>query len=195
MILIVYAHPYPRHSRTNRAMLAALDDVPEVRVRSLYDLYPDFHIDVAAEQAALADASVVVWQHPLHWYGAPALFRQWMDRVLEHGWAYGVDGAALRGKSLMWAVTTGGTADDFAHCADADLGVLAQPLRSAAELCGMQWLPPYAVHGAVSLDAMALATVATRYRDVLARHAAGNPATDRHAASPASPAMTEAGHG
>lgn len=176
MILIVYAHPYPRHSRTNRAMLQALEDLPGVQVRSLYDLYPDFHIDVAAEQAALADASLIVWQHPMHWYGAPPLFRLWMDKVLEHGWAYGVGATVLRGKDLMWTVTTGGAADDFTRCADTDLAVLGQPLRSAAELCGMQWLPPYAVHGAVTLDASELAAVAGAYRACLSGHAATTPA-------------------
>lgn len=171
MILIVYAHPYPRHSRTNRAMLQALDGMPDVRVRSLYDLYPDFDIDAAAEQAALAEASLIVWQHPMHWYGAPPLFGLWMDKVLEHGWAYGEDGTALRGKPLMWTVTTGGVADDFTRCADTDLAVLGQPLRSAAELCGMHWLPPYAVHGAVTLDAAGVAAAAARYRDLLSGQA------------------------
>ncbi|HTK00895.1 MAG TPA: glutathione-regulated potassium-efflux system oxidoreductase KefF, partial [Bordetella sp.] len=177
-------HPYPRHSRANRAMLEVLDDMPDVRVRSLYDLYPDFHIDVAAEQAALADANLVVWQHPMHWYGTPPLFGQWMDKVLEHGWAYGLDGTALRGKPVMWTVTTGGLADDFTRCADTDLGILGQPLRSAAELCGMQWLTPYAVHGAATLDSMGLAEAATRYRNLLSGHV-----------PPAAQAAKEAGHG
>ena len=184
MILIVYAHPYPRHSRTNRAMLQAMEDMPDVRVRSLYERYPDFDIDVAAEQAALADASLVVWQHPMHWYGTPPLFRQWMDKVLEHGWAYGEDGDALRGKPVLWTVTTGGAAGDFTRCADTDLAVLGQPLRSAAELCGMRWLPPYAVHGAVTLDGAELGAVAARYRELLSGHA-----------GPARAAMTEATHG
>jgi glutathione-regulated potassium-efflux system ancillary protein KefF len=171
MILIVYAHPYPRHSRANQAMLAALAGMPDLRVRSLYDLYPDFYIDTAAEQAALAQADLVVWQHPMHWYGAPPLFSQWMDKVLEHGWAYGVGGAALRGKAVLWAVTTGGAADDFVRCADTDLQTLAQPYRSAAELCGMRWLAPYAVYGAVTLDAAGLDAAAARYRERLAHHA------------------------
>ncbi|VTO18537.1 glutathione-regulated potassium-efflux system ancillary protein KefF [Klebsiella variicola] len=38
----------------------------------------------------------------------PPLLKLWMDKVLAHGWAYGHNGIALRGKSLMWAVTTGG---------------------------------------------------------------------------------------
>jgi putative NADPH-quinone reductase len=35
--------------------------------------------------------------------------------VLSHGWAYGHNGIALRGKSLMWAVTTGGGESHFGH--------------------------------------------------------------------------------
>ncbi len=117
MILIVYAHPYPRHSRTNRAMLQRAGRHVRRAGAFLYDLYPDFHIDVAAEQDALAAASLIVWQHPMHWYGAPPLFGQWMDKVLQHGWAYGLDGAALRGKPLIWTVTTGGAGPTISRAA------------------------------------------------------------------------------
>lgn len=167
MIVIVYAHPYPRHSRANRAMLAALEEIPEVRVRSLYDLYPDFSIDVAAEQAELASASLVIWQHPMHWYGAPALFRLWMDKVLQHGWAYGGPKGALLGKDLLWTVTTGGMMEDFTCCGETDLHGLAQPLRSAAELCGMRWQDPHAVYGANNMNDQELILAGASYRDRL----------------------------
>lgn len=80
---------------------------------ALYQLYPDFNIDIAAEQAALARADLVIWQHPMQWYSVPPLLKLWMDKVLAHGWAYGHNGIALRGKSLMWAVTTGGGESHF----------------------------------------------------------------------------------
>lgn len=66
MILIIYAHPYPRHSHANKRLLDAVIDIPEVEVRSLYELYPDFNINVAAEQQALSQApatSDAVVQH------------------------------------------------------------------------------------------------------------------------------------
>ena len=50
MIHIVYAHPYPSQSRANRVLLDAVRHLPQVEVGSLYDRYPDFDIDVAAEQ-------------------------------------------------------------------------------------------------------------------------------------------------
>jgi glutathione-regulated potassium-efflux system ancillary protein KefF len=82
MIAVLHAHPYPDRSRANRALARAVDDLPGVVVRSLYDLYPDFAIDVDAEQRVLAAAEVVVWQHPLFWYTAPALQKLWYEQVL-----------------------------------------------------------------------------------------------------------------
>lgn len=59
MILIIYAHPYPRHSHANQRLLQAVRDLPEVEVRSLYELYPDFNIDINAEQRR--------WRAPTWW--------------------------------------------------------------------------------------------------------------------------------
>ena len=92
LINLVYAHPYPDRSRANRALLARVRDLPGLEVRSLYDLYPDFDVDVDAEREALVRADVVVWQCPFYWYGMPALLHQWIEKVLGHGWAYGAGG-------------------------------------------------------------------------------------------------------
>jgi glutathione-regulated potassium-efflux system ancillary protein KefF len=87
MILIIYAHPYPQHSHANKRMLEQAGTLDGVEIRSLYQLYPDFNIDIAAEQAALARADLVIWQHPMQWYSVPPLLKLWMDKVLAHGWA------------------------------------------------------------------------------------------------------------
>lgn len=108
MILIIYAHPYPHHSHANKRMLEQVRTLDGVEIRSLYHLYPDFNIDVAAEQEALSRADLVILQHPMQWYSTPPLLKLWLDKVLAHGWAYGHGGTALHGKSVMWAVTTGG---------------------------------------------------------------------------------------
>ena len=113
MILVLQAHPYPDRSRANQALTDAITGLDGVTVRSLYDRYPDFDIDVPSEQAALAGARVVVWQHPLYWYAAPALLKLWFEKVLTAGWAYGPGERALRGKRCLWAVTSGGDGDDY----------------------------------------------------------------------------------
>ncbi|HSN20573.1 MAG TPA: NAD(P)H-dependent oxidoreductase [Usitatibacter sp.] len=150
MIAVVYAHPYPRHSRACAALREAIEPLPQLEVRSLYDRYPDFDIDADAERKALEPARLVVWMHPLYWYSAPALMRLWFEQVLVKGWAYGEGGGALAGKDCLWVATTGGDDGAFspdgrhAHRFEAFVPAMAQTAR----FCGMNWLDPFVVHAA-----------------------------------------------
>ncbi len=94
MILIIYAHPYPHHSHANKRMLEQARTLEGVEIRSLYQLYPDFNIDIAAEQEALSRADLIVWQHPMQWYSIPPLLKLWIDKVFSHGWVFGSASAA-----------------------------------------------------------------------------------------------------
>ena len=152
MILIIYAHPYPEKSKLNDLMLRLASNNPDVIIRSLYDLYPDFNIDVDAEQLAVEQAQLLVLQHPLYWYSYPPLLKLWIDKVFTQGWAYGKGANALKDKSLMWAVTTGGDQNHFGTGEYPGFAVLAQPLHATATYCQMRWLPPVAVHGASGDD-------------------------------------------
>jgi len=96
-ILVLAAHPNWRESRVNSRMLAAARAIERVQVRDLYNLYPDYDIDVGAEQAAAAAATLIVLLHPIQWYSMPALQKLWLDEVLTYGWAYGHGGTALQG--------------------------------------------------------------------------------------------------
>ena len=169
MIDLVYAHPYPKRSRANAALLEAVADLPFVQVRALYELYPDFSIDVEAEQAALLESKVVVWQHPLYWYSVPPLLKLWFDKVLAIGFAYGEGGDKLRGKGCQWVVTTGG--DHAAYGPDGLHNYLfptfIPPIAQTARFCGMDFPPPFIVHGAQRLTPEALAGTAARYRERL----------------------------
>ncbi|MEO8305613.1 MAG: NAD(P)H-dependent oxidoreductase [Betaproteobacteria bacterium] len=159
MIRVIHAHPYPGRSRTNRALAAALSGLPDVDVRSLYDLYPDFDIDVVAEQKALEEARLVVWMHPVYWYSVPALLKHWFDKVLAFGWAYGDGGTALSGKRCLWVPTTGGAESTYqpggmhAHAFSTYVPVIEQTAR----FCAMRWEKPYVVYGADDLDGARLA--------------------------------------
>ena len=118
-ILVLVAHPELEQSRANRRLLRAARRLQgdgasrRVTVRDLYALYPDYLIDVAAEQSALAAARLVVWQQPIRWYGMPPLLKLWCDDVLGFGWAYGPGGKALRGKDLWLVASTGGPEDSY----------------------------------------------------------------------------------
>lgn len=174
MIALIHAHPYPEHSRVNRALLDAVRDVPGVEIRDLYGLYPDFHIDARAEQDVLARSRTVVLQHPMHWYHAPALLSLWFEKVLAYGWAYGhtPDGESthqMRDKRLLWVTSTGGPGSVYQASGQnhATMDEIATPMRLTAKFCGMQWLPPFIVHGASRLDDDALNRTAQQYREVM----------------------------
>lgn len=158
-ILILYAHARPQRSRINRRMAQAAGTLPNVQVRDLYETYPDFDIDVQQEQALLTNADLVVFQHPIQWYGMPALLKEWVDVVLEEGWAYGPGGEALRGKDFWLAASTGGVHESYRE--DGQHGhpftAFLPPFRQTAQLCGMNWLPPHILHGAQQSDDAALA--------------------------------------
>ena len=107
-ILVLFAHPKYEHSDVNQALLENIRGLENVTIRDLYELYPDFNINVQAEQELLFEHEVVIWHHPIYWYSCPPILKQWIDLVLEFGWAYGPWGIFLRNKYVLNAVTSGG---------------------------------------------------------------------------------------
>jgi glutathione-regulated potassium-efflux system ancillary protein KefF len=169
-LVLIFAHPYPDRSIANRKLLEAVEDVEGVCVRSLYDLYPTFDIDVAAEQAALRAAQVVVLQHPMYWYSVPSLLKHWFDKVLIRGFAYGQGGKALWGKRCQWVVTTGGDEHAFGPHGmhGRPFAEFAPVVEQTALFCGMRWETPFVVHGAHRITEAELSSAASAYHDRLA---------------------------
>lgn len=148
-ILILFAHPALEKSRVNRRLAAAVRNLDGIRFNDLYEAYPEFDVDVEREQKLLTAADLVILQHPFFWYSTPALLKQWEDLVLEHGWAYGSEGTALRGKRILSAITTGGREEAYQRGGHNryTMAELLRPFEQTARLCGMDWLPPFVVHG------------------------------------------------
>ena len=179
-ILVLVAHPELEQSRANSRLMQAARELEaasapgRIEVRDLYALYPDYLVDVAAEQARLSAARLVVWQQPIHWYGMPPLLKLWVDDVLGFGWAYGPGGTALHGKDLWLVASTGGPADSYRpesynrYFFDAFL----PPYEQTAALCGMRFLPPLMLHGAHKASEAELAAHAETYASRLAAYPA-----------------------
>ncbi|MGM9906119.1 NAD(P)H-dependent oxidoreductase [Lactobacillus sp.] len=167
--LIIFAHPHPRASKVNRPLLEAAAALDNVTVRDLYQLYPDFKIDVAAEQAALEAADRVVLQFPIYWYSSPALLKQWEDDVLTHGWAYGSKGKALHGKELLVCVSVGGGQEHYTRegLHGYRLAELLRPYQSMAGLTGMKYVRPFMTFGARTIADENLQRQQRRYRRLL----------------------------
>jgi len=168
-VLVLFAHPALEKSRVNRRLAAEVAGLEGVTFHDLYEAYPDFDVDVRREQALLGAHDVVVLQHPFFWYSTPAPVKQWEDLVLEHGWAYGSGGQALRGKRLLSTITTGGR--ETAYREDGlnrfTIRQLLAPLEQTAVLCGMEYLPPFVVHGTHRLEEPEIAAAVRDYRRVV----------------------------
>ena len=149
-VYVIAAHPHWRDSRVNRRLFSAAKSLARVDANDLYGSYPDYLIDVKAEQQRLERARLIVLLHPIHWYSMPPLQKLWFDDVLGFGWTYGPGGTALKGKDLWLVATTGGPAASYhpdnynRYFFDAFL----PPYEQTAALCGMRFLPPLILHGA-----------------------------------------------
>jgi len=75
-ILILFAHPALHKSLVNRHLIAAVEKVAGVTIRHLYELYPDYLIDMKVEQELLDAHDIIILQHPFYWYSAPSLVKE-----------------------------------------------------------------------------------------------------------------------
>jgi len=166
-ILILFAHPLFEKSRIHKTLT---DNIPEeVTFHDLYEEYPEFNIDVEREKQLLLSHDLIIWQHPIYWYSCPAILKQWIDMVLEVGWAYGPGGLALKGKSILQVISTGGAkttyqAEGFHHNT---IHEFLTPFIRTAQLCNMKYLPPFVAHGSHRIHEDELEEVGKNYNWVL----------------------------
>lgn len=150
-VLIYYAHPGHRHSTANRALMSVVKPMNGITWVDLYAEYPRHNIDVAVEQSRLNGHDAILFQFPLFWYSAPSLVKEWQDLVLQYGYAYGEGGDALKGKHFGLVLTTGSQRE--AYQSDGfqkfPLTTFLTPFQRTAELCQMDYLPPYVLHSAL----------------------------------------------
>ena len=168
--LILFVHPAYEKSRANRLLLQAVDDLQHVTVHDLYEEYPDFNIDVEREKALLVEHDLIVLQHPFYWYSSPALLKEWLDLVLEYGFAYGTGGTALQNKQLLTAITTGGSSEAYRSEGINRFSIrqFLRPFEQTAVLCGMRYLPPFVAHSMhLRPEAEVLEEYAQGYRRML----------------------------
>jgi glutathione-regulated potassium-efflux system ancillary protein KefG len=168
-VLILFAHPALQKSRVHSRLIRLIPSTDRITLNDLYEIYPDFVIDVEREQGLLQSHDVVVFQHPFYWYSTPPLLKQWMDLVLEHGWAYGSHGVALRDKWLLPVVTAGGGQEAYQPGGYNGHTVrdFLIPVEQTARLCGMRYAPPWVVFGTHRLSGAEIDGVALRYAELL----------------------------
>ncbi len=109
-VLVVVGHPNLSSSSYNSRLADAVKSLPNVTVHKVDANYP---INMQAEQNLLVNHDVVVLQFPMHWYSTPAILKEWIDKVITFGFAFGPGGDKLEKKKILLAVTTGGAAASY----------------------------------------------------------------------------------
>lgn len=112
---------------------------------------------------------MIIWHHPLFWYSAPPLLKQWIDVVLEFGWAYGPGGNALKDKAIFNVLTSGGTREVYQLSGNNrfTLRTFLTPFEQTASLCKMIYLPPFAIQGTRRLSEEQLEHFGKQYQFIL----------------------------
>ncbi|WP_299506753.1 NAD(P)H-dependent oxidoreductase [uncultured Roseobacter sp.] len=171
-IIVYYAHPGQTFSRANSAMAGKARELDGVTFVDLYAEYPRHDIDVGKEQARLLAHDVIVFQFPLYWYSTPSLLKEWQDLVLQHGFAYGHGGDKLAGKTLLLAITAGGSAEAYTKDGyqQHPMRAFLTPLKQTAGLCQMHFTLPYVLFSALKAEeATELAHHVNGYAELLTR--------------------------
>lgn len=148
-VLIISGHPNLNDSLANATILDEVaKELPEVNIRRLDELYPTYQFDINAEQQALLEAVLIVWQFPFSWYSLPGIMKLWVDEVFVHGFSHGSK-AKLGGKKLLLSFTTGApevaytTSGFFGHTIEEYL----TQFKTTAALCNLEYVGAIYTHG------------------------------------------------
>lgn len=129
--------------------------------------------DIAAEQAKLVRADLVILQFPIWWFGMPAVLKGWADRVFARGFAYlpgrKYDTGMFKGKLAMVAATTGTSAETYAPDGiDGDILAVLWPVHNGLlRYSGFDVLPPYVAYMPGRLDEAGRAAQLAAYQERL----------------------------
>lgn len=148
-VLVVASHPDLKNSTANKTILDYLaKNATNLTIRHLDTLYPNFKIDIDAEQEALKAADIIVLQFPFYWYSTPALMKLWIDQVWNWGFAYGHAGDKLKGKFLIPSITVGGPQESYSPNGYNHFSVeqFLRPLEQTAYLAKMYYEAPIYTH-------------------------------------------------
>lgn len=146
---MLFAHPNYQKSVLNKSLNLQYMDMPNITFHDLYEEYPNFIIDIQREQVLLNNHDVIIFQHPLYWYSYPALIKEWMDTVFQHGYAYGATGNALENKKVISVITSG--ADSVSYLNNNSIRSVMQPFEKTVRFCNLDYLPPFVIHGGLKI--------------------------------------------
>lgn len=146
-VLLILAHPAYQNSLANKAVVDKLKTlIPGMEISHIDKLYPDLKIDIKKEQEKLNKADCIILEFPMFWYNAPSSMRKYFEDVLQHGYAYGGSGNALKGKKLVVSMTMGAP-DEVYKDKLAPQNVVGVGIEALCNLCNLKYEGIFATAG------------------------------------------------
>jgi putative NADPH-quinone reductase len=106
---------------------------------------------VREHMARIEAADLLLVVFPVWWFGPPAILKGWIDRVWNHGFAYGRGRPRLAGKRMRWIGLAGETRETFTERGMDD--VLDRQLRvGVSQYCGITDASLILLHGTLAGD-------------------------------------------
>lgn len=141
-ILLISGHTDIKNSIANKTIIENLKkEFENLEVSSLCELYPDYKIDVKAEQEKLKKADIIIVQFPFFWYNAPSILRKYFEDVLTHGFAFGKNGKSLKNKKFIVSFTIGGQEKAYTKKGTQNFEIkeFMPSFQQLANMCNMKW--------------------------------------------------------
>lgn len=147
MALMILAHPNFDQSIANKTIIETLQTTQnDLEIRNIFQLYPDYQIDIAAEQAALLRHDLIILQYPMYWFNMPAILKSWFDQVLTYQFAYGSKGDKLKSKKLLSSLTVGQPEQNFIQDQELLMNGFLLSIQKSAEYTQMENLTPFILY-------------------------------------------------
>jgi len=150
MALIILAHPNFQNSLANKTIVEELKSSNlNLEIRDISNLYPDYKIDVQAEQDALLRHQTIIFQYPVYWYNMPAILKLWFDCVFEYQFAYGSKGDKLKDKYFVPSFTVGAPENEYTTLGSHHFRIheFCKNLEQTAYYAQMKYIDPIYFHG------------------------------------------------
>lgn len=167
MALIIVGHPQLETSVANKSIIDELQNSDlALEFRHVQALYPNYKIDVRAEQDALLRHDTIVFQYPLYWYNMPAILKQWFDEVFSYQFAYGSQGDKLKGKHFVASFTVGASETGYRAVGEHHFRVseFCKNLEQTAYYSQMNYVDPLYFHGSSATAGFSAEVVRTKAR-------------------------------
>ncbi|MBB1079336.1 NAD(P)H-dependent oxidoreductase [Limosilactobacillus sp. STM2_1] len=138
--LVVVAHPQIENSATEAFLKTAASFDENVTWHQLATPF-----DIKREQSLLSAADRIIFQFPMYWYSAPAILKEWLDKVWDN---YLVNNHLVTGRELGIVVTVGHAASSFQPGASQQYTIaeLLRPYEALAHNLGLQYLPAFPIY-------------------------------------------------